>query len=241
MATLDAAHARFRGRLGLQSLIMLAAREGGYDGHDFKAEPREALRAAFSTFSLPGILSNVANKFLLDGFSAVESSWRQITAVRSVSDFKRVTSYRLTGGFEYQEVGPDGELKHAEVGEESFGNQARTYGRMFAITRTDLINDDLGALTVVHATRTFRAPSSRSLSPVPLTRRRSFAASRSFIVLPSFVATTSRSPLLINNTRKTRRTGSRECRRSLPPRAGRPASPPAPPGRCATLLRTARR
>jgi hypothetical protein len=41
--TLDAAHARFRGRLGLQSLIMLAAREGGYDGHDFKAEPREAL------------------------------------------------------------------------------------------------------------------------------------------------------------------------------------------------------
>ncbi len=147
--TLDAADRRFRGRLGLQDLIMLAAREGGHDASSFKADPRSALQAAFSTFSLPGILSNVANKFLLDGFNAVEDGWRRVTAIRSVSDFKRVTSYRLTGGFEYQEVGPDGELKHAEVGEESFGNQARTYGRMFSITRADLINDDLGALTAV--------------------------------------------------------------------------------------------
>ncbi|HUU35279.1 MAG TPA: Mu-like prophage major head subunit gpT family protein, partial [Vicinamibacterales bacterium] len=54
-----------------------------------------------------------------------------------------------TGGFEYDEVGPDGELKHGELGEESYQNQARTYGKMFSLTRTDLINDDLGALTGV--------------------------------------------------------------------------------------------
>src|SRR6185436_12590006 len=96
-----------------------------------------------------GILSNVANKFLLDGFEAVESSWRAIAAIRNVQDFKAVTSYRLTGGFEYLEVGPTGELKHASVGEESFTNQARTYGRMFSITREHMINDDLGALTAV--------------------------------------------------------------------------------------------
>jgi len=85
---------------------------------------QSALQAAFSAFRLPGILSNVADKFLLAGF-------------------------RLTGAFEYEEVGPTGELKHGAVDEETFTNQAKTYGRMFSITRTDLINDDLGALTAV--------------------------------------------------------------------------------------------
>ena len=115
----------------------------------FRDDPRAVLEAAFSTFSLPGILSNVANKFLLAGFESVEQAWRRIAATRSVKDFKQVTSYRLTGGFEYEEVGPDGELKHAEVGEESFTNQARTYGRMFSLTRESLINDDMDALTAV--------------------------------------------------------------------------------------------
>lgn len=146
---LEAADKRFRGRIGLQELLLEAAWANGYDGRTFRADMRGVLQAAFSTLSLPGILSNVANKFLLDGFEAVESSWRAIAAIRNVQDFKAVTSYRLTGGFEYLEVGPTGELKHASVGEESFTNQARTYGRMFSITREHMINDDLGALTAV--------------------------------------------------------------------------------------------
>ncbi|MFN3165576.1 MAG: hypothetical protein ACE37H_00765 [Phycisphaeraceae bacterium] len=147
--TLDAADQRFRGQIGLQQLLLEAAWANGYDGRNFRADMRGVLQAAFSTFSLPGILSNTSNKFLLEGFTAVESAWRSIAATRNVQDFKQVTSYRLTGGFEYEEVGPDGELKHAKVGEENYTNQARTYGRMFSLTRTDLINDDLGALTSV--------------------------------------------------------------------------------------------
>ena len=147
--TLDAAHKRFKGRVGLQEILLEAAWANGYGGRSFRSDMRGVLEAAFSTFTLPGILSNTANKFLLQGFEGVESTWRAIAARRSVSDFKQVTSYRLTGGFEYEEVGPDGELKHAQVGEESFTNQAKTYGRMFSLTRTDLINDDLDALTAV--------------------------------------------------------------------------------------------
>jgi len=113
------------------------------------SNPAGMLKAAFSTMTLPGIFSSVANKFLLSGFTAVESTWQSIAATRSVSDFKAITSYRLTGGFDFEEIGPGGELKHGEIGEESFQNQARTYGRMFSLTRQDLINDDLGALTAV--------------------------------------------------------------------------------------------
>ena len=145
----QAADKRFGTGLGLHQLLLEAAWSNGYIGRHFRDDPRGVLEAAFSTFSLPGILSNVANKFLLAGFESVEQSWQRIAATRSVKDFKQVTSYRLTGGFEYEEVGSDGELKHAEVGEESFTNQAKTYGRIFSLTRTDLINDDMGALTAV--------------------------------------------------------------------------------------------
>ncbi len=149
---LEQASRRWPRGVGLQELIVEAARANGHVGSwSFKADPAGMLRAAFSTMSLPGIFSSVANKFLLSAFNAVESNWRSVAATRSVSDFKTVTSYRLTGGFEFAEIGPGGEIKHGAVGEESFQNQARTYARMFSLTRQDLINDDLGALTAVPA------------------------------------------------------------------------------------------
>ena len=146
--TLEAADRHYRA-IGLQELLLEGAWANGFTGRSFSRDPRGVMEAAFSSMSLPGILAGISNVFLLAGFMAVEDEWRQIAATRSVTDFKSVASYRLTGGMEYEEVGPGGELKHAEVGELEYANQAKTYGRMFGITRTDLINDDLGALTAV--------------------------------------------------------------------------------------------
>jgi len=70
-------------------------------------------------------------------------------AGRNVSDFKTVTSYRLVGKDQYEQVAPSGELKHGTLGEESFTNKADTYGLMLSIDRRDIINDDLGAITTV--------------------------------------------------------------------------------------------
>src|SRR5690606_3523268 len=91
---------RFRGGIGLQELLLEAAWANGYTGRNFR-DSRAVLKfafkpdisAAFSTIDIGGILSNVANKFLLEGFFSVERTWRNITAVRNVSDFKTVTSY----------------------------------------------------------------------------------------------------------------------------------------------------
>ncbi len=144
---LDAAHTRFRHGIGLTELLMEAAWANGYAGRSFRSDPKGVLQAAFSSASLSGVLSNVANKYLLQGFMAVEQAWKRLAAVRSVSDFKTVTSYRLTADTIFEEVAPDGELKHAKVTEDSFTNRAKTYGKIFSVTRQDLINDDLGALT----------------------------------------------------------------------------------------------
>ncbi len=153
----DVADKRFRGGIGLQELLLEAAWANGYDGRTFR-DSRRVMRFAFgqnlqaaglSTIDLGGILSNVANKFLLDGFYSVERAWRNICAVRNVSDFKTVTSYRLIGKDQYEQVAPGGELKHGTLGEESYTNKADTYGLLLSIDRRDIINDDLGAITTV--------------------------------------------------------------------------------------------
>jgi phage major head subunit gpT-like protein len=155
--SLELATRRFRGGIGLQELLLEAAWANGYSGRNFR-DHRAVMRAAFgnsieassvSNIDISGILSNVANKFLLDGFFSVERTWRNICAVRNVSDFKTVTSYRLIGKDQYELVAPGGELKHGNLGSESYTNRADTYGLMMAVDRRDIINDDLGAITTV--------------------------------------------------------------------------------------------
>ncbi|MBI5725560.1 MAG: hypothetical protein HZA50_16500, partial [Planctomycetes bacterium] len=77
--TLELATKKFKGGLGLQELLLEAAWANGYSGKSFR-DTREVLRFAFaqdvqaglSTVDIGGILSNVSNKFLLDGFYSVE-------------------------------------------------------------------------------------------------------------------------------------------------------------------------
>ena len=154
---LEAADKQFRGRLSLQELLLEAAWAHGYTGRNFR-DARGVLQAAFapvnaangfSTINIGGILSNVSNKFLLEGFNRVEAAWRDITAIRSVNDFKTVTSYRMVGANQYERIAPGGIIKNGNLGEESYQNKADTYGLMLSIDRRDIINDDLGAITDV--------------------------------------------------------------------------------------------
>ena len=130
--------------VGIQEFCELAS---GRQLPRFRRDAAGWLQAAFSTASLPGILSNIANKMLLDGYNYVEDSWRSICRIASVNDFKEHSRYRMTGSFKFEQVGPDGELKHGKVDEQKYGQKADTHGIMFALTRQMIINDDLGAFT----------------------------------------------------------------------------------------------
>ena len=154
--TMQAAHSNYR-NLGLKETLILAARANGYNGRESVnlSNLREVLTHAFSapihassfsSVSLSGILSNVANKSLLSGFMEEDQTWREFAEVVPVSDFKTSTRYRMLDDMEYEQLGPNGEIAHAKVGEESYTHSADTYAKMFAITRTMIINDDLGAL-----------------------------------------------------------------------------------------------
>lgn len=140
--TLEAAY-KLRG-IGLQEFCAMAA---GAPLPHYRSDAGGWLRAAFSNASLPNLLSNVANKALLEGYNYAEDSWRKIAKITSVPDFKQAKRYRLDANAAFTKVAPGGELKHGSLGEGGYTNQAATYGVMFAIDRQMLINDDLGALS----------------------------------------------------------------------------------------------
>jgi phage major head subunit gpT-like protein len=147
--TLDAAHKQFKSGISLCEIIHASAVANGYSGRNTFRDAgagRAMLQAAWSSHDIADILSATVNKFLLNGFTAVDNSYRMIAARRQVVDFKKVTSYRLTGGFKFEELSGKGELQHAKAGNLKYENSARTYGIQTSISREQLINDDLGAL-----------------------------------------------------------------------------------------------
>ena len=156
---LEAADSQYR-NIGIQQILLMAAASNGH--HVSPGERihtgnlRTILAAAmappihansFSTLgvSVSNILSNVATKELVAGYQEVDDTWREISQIKSVRDFKQVTTYRLLDDMQYEQVGPGGEIKHGAVSQESYTRQVKTYAKMFALTREDIINDDLGA------------------------------------------------------------------------------------------------
>jgi hypothetical protein len=162
---LEASEKHYRRGLSLVGLLADSARRHGWRGQA-DVESKDFLRAAFgqqggdggpldmraavtgpSTYSLPNVLGNIANKYLRLGFDNYDSAWSAVSARRSVNDFKTITTATLTGGMMFKKLAPSGEIKHGDLGEVAYTNKADTYAIMLGIERPDLINDDTGALT----------------------------------------------------------------------------------------------
>jgi phage head maturation protease len=109
----------------------------------------DTIRAAFSSVSLPGILSNVANKKLLESYKAQPITATKLCSIGDLNDFKEAERFRLTDVGDLLPVAPDGEIKEGGLIEDSAKNQLDTYGKKFCLTRKMIINDDLGAFMKV--------------------------------------------------------------------------------------------
>ena len=148
--TLEAAD-KVRRTTSIGEVLIEAARANGYAGSSrisaANAEP--VLKAAFATHDISNLLGALVNKFLLNGFNAVESSWQEISAVRSVNDFKAINLLRLNGDMKFRKIGNAGELKVAQASDTKRSVAADTYGISTQLTRQDMINDDLNALSQI--------------------------------------------------------------------------------------------
>jgi hypothetical protein len=105
-------------------------------------------RALHTTSDFALILADTVGRTLREAYTAAPSGIRQLARQTTAQDFR--TKHRLmldSTGIGLEEVNEAGEFRHGTMleGEETY--RVRTFGRIFAITRQALVNDDTGAFT----------------------------------------------------------------------------------------------
>lgn len=130
--------------MSLQDVMIEAMANEGQNVSRYRFDNND-IRAAFSTVSVPAILSNVAGKKMLQSFNAQTLIAPKLCSTGDLNDFKESERVRLTDVGDLLPVGADGEIKDGGVTEETAKNQLETYAKKFCLTRKMIINDDLGA------------------------------------------------------------------------------------------------
>ncbi len=102
-----------------------------------------------STSDFPAVLANVANKTLRQAYEAAPQTFRPIVRVTSVPDFKEVSRAQLGEAPQLEKVNQHGEFKRGSMGDSAEKYAVATYGKVVAITRQVIVNDDLDAFTRV--------------------------------------------------------------------------------------------
>ncbi len=102
-----------------------------------------------STADFPNVLANVANKTLRAGYQAAPQTFRPLVRVVTLPDFKAITRVQLGEAPKLEKVNEHGEFKRGKMGDAAERYQLATYGKVVAVTRQVLINDDLDAFTRV--------------------------------------------------------------------------------------------
>ncbi|WP_434461621.1 ClpP-like prohead protease/major capsid protein fusion protein [Serratia plymuthica] len=96
-----------------------------------------------------GILMDVANKAMLQGWDESPETFPQWTKKGTLPDFKTGHRAGLDGFASLREVRPGAEYKYATTSDRSEPIALATYGELFSIDRQAIINDDLGALSQI--------------------------------------------------------------------------------------------
>ncbi|WP_147127810.1 head maturation protease, ClpP-related [Shimia ponticola] len=130
------------------SLVEIAAMASGYDGPLRTATDKikAFTAAAHSTSDFPAIFENVMHKRLLDSYNFVEPTYRRISEEISFADFREVPLVRAGDFPDLQPIGDNAEIKHGTFGESKETALLAPYGIQITISRTMMINDDLGAI-----------------------------------------------------------------------------------------------
>ena len=106
-----------------------------------------ARRSFHSTSDFPNILAAVTNKTLRAAYDAYPSTFRPFCRQVNATDFKDQNRLQLGEAPQLEKVNENGEFKRGTITEGKEKYRIATYGKVVAINRQVIINDDLGAFT----------------------------------------------------------------------------------------------
>jgi phage head maturation protease len=114
------------------------------------SDPMGLVRDAITgTAAYTNILANVAHKTMNTAYQAAPTTYQLWTRSGSNTDFKAATRVQLSEADLLKEIPENGQYQHAELIDSGISIKLRTFGRKFSLTRQAIINDDLGALTMI--------------------------------------------------------------------------------------------
>lgn len=108
---------------------------------------RVGTRGLHGTSDFPILLANVAGKILRDSYRGITKSFEPITRERSVNDFKEITVAQLGAASRLDQINEHGEYPRGTIGEAAEKYRILKFGKILALTREAMINDDLNAFT----------------------------------------------------------------------------------------------
>jgi hypothetical protein len=111
------------------------------------ARDEVAKRGFHSTSDFPYVLEAVTNKTLRSAYEAYPSTFRPFCRQVNATDFKMQNRVQLGEAPQLEKVNEHGEFKRGTIKEGKEAYKIDTYGKVVAITRQVIINDDLGAFT----------------------------------------------------------------------------------------------
>lgn len=94
----------------------------------------------------PVLLENVMGKILLGAYATTPDTWSRVCKIESVDDFRTSPRYRTGSLGVLEAVNENGEFKNLAIPDgKKLTIQTATKGKMIAITRQMIINDDMSA------------------------------------------------------------------------------------------------
>ncbi|MCS3689078.1 HK97 family phage prohead protease [Bradyrhizobium elkanii] len=131
------------------SIVELAAIACGWRGSRFLGPQvaAQVFERAFNTTSdFPSIFSNALNKALLARYQLHTPTYREVAAERTFVDFRPHPQVRAGDFPMLQPVQQSGELAYGSTTDNNEPISVSPYGVVFTISRTALVNDQLGAI-----------------------------------------------------------------------------------------------
>jgi hypothetical protein len=98
-----------------------------------------------STSDFANVLANVINKRLRNAYEIAPQNWKKIGRQSNNPDFKQKSVVQLSSAPIFKQVAEGAEFSYGGLTDGAEKYALATYGRIIAVTRQTLINDDLGA------------------------------------------------------------------------------------------------
>jgi hypothetical protein len=110
-------------------------------------EPRDRIlqRAMHGTSDFPHLLGSAATRVLQQAFEESPPVLKSVARLANLPDFREKSVIRLGGAPSLEKVNEAGEYTYGTVNEAAAGWRLATFGRILALSRQAMVNDDLGA------------------------------------------------------------------------------------------------